>query len=135
MVEVALFAVGRKRCPECLDPGDDRRPPFRQVRDQPVDLGQLVLQIGQSPLAGSRPLVVEAGSHRKDFPRGEPGRDQVADPARAPDVGLAIRAVPVRAADRIDQAHGLVVAQRPLADAEPRGRFPNLHHASLSGAS
>lgn len=112
---------------ECADPRLGRLAPGQKIGDQPVDLRQLVLKIGQACLAGARAVIGQAGRHRPHLARGKAGGDHVADAPRPPQIGGGVIAIAVQVARRFQQPGIFIVAQAARTDPQMIGGVLDLH--------
>lgn len=88
---------------------------------------KLLQQLRNAALAGASPLIGEAGRHGVDLACGKASRNEIADAARATQVGFAIAAIAVLRAASVHKARLLVVPQHTLRNPEPFSRFLDLH--------
>mgnify|MGYP000046436791 CR=1 FL=1 len=126
-MRVVPFVVDRKGLPEHGEAAEDRFTPCIEIGAQPVDMLQFFQQLRNAALAGACAFIGEAGRHGADLACGKAGRNEIADAARAAQVGFAIAAIAVLRAASVQQARRLVVPQHALRYPEPFGRFLDLH--------
>jgi hypothetical protein len=117
----------RKGLAEQGEAVEDRFPPCIEIGAQPVDMLKFLQQLRNTAFAGACPLFGEAGRHGADLACGKASRNEIADTARAAQVGFAIAAIAVLRAASVHEARRLVVPQHTLRNPEPFGRFLDLH--------